>query len=204
MPCPHGKKHAYMNEFSKCWKGMETPGQLVVWIPRVLLPQWNLSNSTGARHQTVSVRPYTHRPMSFCRGPIGCDRRSRSSSCDVIAVMYYINVILSRHAEIAGQIVVSFSACWVAIWHGTVEGVWRGILESWAVFLMVVALLSLGFSAVFSTVFSAFACCSSSSCSTECSGRVADWVDWWAGWVAGWVTCRAGEVGIDWVGGRGQ
>ena len=142
-----------------------------------------------------------------CRGLIGCDRRSRSFSCVLIAVMYH-NAILPRYAEIAGQIVVSFSACWVVIWRGIVESIWRGILESWAVFLMMVALLSLGFSAVFSVcaccsgsfamfsaVFSVCACCSgsfamfsavycSSSCLTECSGWVDDWVDWWAGWVA--------------------
>ena len=59
-----------------------------------------------------------------------------------------------------------FSACWVMIWCGTVESIWRGILESWAVFLTMVALLPLGFSAV----FSAFACCIDFSCT--------GWVDW--------------------------
>ena len=94
----------------------------------------------------------------------------------------HINTISPRHAEIAGQIVVSFSACWVAIW--------RGIVESRPAFLVLGALLPLSFSVVFSAVFSAFACCSvpSSSCSTECSGWVADWVDWWAGGVGS--ACR--------------
>ena len=167
----------------------------MVCIPRVLLPQWSPSNSAGVRYQTVSIRPNMHRPMSSCRGPIGCDRRSRSFSCVLIAVMYH-NMILPRHVETVGQIVVVFSV-WLsceAIWRGIVESIWRGILESWAVFLMVVALLPLGFSAV----FSAIACSGSSSCSTGCFGWVVDWVtgwvagwvaDWVTGWVTGWVAC---------------
>ena len=135
----------------------------------------------------------------------------------------YHNVILPRHAEIAGQVAVVFSACWVAIW--------RGILESRPVFLVLGALLSLGFS----TVFSAFACCSGSSsywvsgwceivesrsvmslllltvsamfsvlhCSF--SYRISDWVaEWVAGWVAGWVEWWAGGVGIGLAWDRGE
>ena len=125
----------------------------MVWIPQYLLPQWNFSNNEIAvdigRFQFVQICIVR---CSSCRGPIDCD--SRSSSCDVIAVMYHINAV-----GMIGQVVVVFSACWVMIWCGTVESIWRGILESWAVFLVLGALLPLGFSAV----FSAFACCSSSS-----------------------------------------
>ena len=150
-------------EVSKYRKEMETTCQLVVWIPQYLLPQWNFSNNEIAvdigRFQFVQICIVR---CSFCRGLIDCDRRSRSSSYNVIAVIYHINAV-----GITGQVAVVFSACWVMIWYKTVESIWRGILESWAVFLMMITLLSLGLSAV----FSAFAYYGSPfSYLTECSG----------------------------------